>query len=346
MSLASLVGGVTGNLGSRFNLLGVFPGILLFLFLFALISMWTQTPPKFPDIFVLVERFEKMTTQQALLIALVVITLALITQPLQIRLIRLFEGYWGTSNIGKKLSTLGRDIQWEKREAYGVMKENPPEFNKYYPKKYDHFLPTSLGNILRAAESTPGDRYALDAIVLWPKLYPILPDTMRGILNDKRNQMDIAVRLSSIFLICSIASLIFYFIIVHTAMSNSFPLNLAVYSNILGHFPPNVLYTFMFMLNYSWWLTLPAITLLLSWLSYKSAKTVALEYGEAIKAAFDLYRFDLLKCLHMPLPANSEIERERKIKNSQIFFSTNTILESIINTVKVRFPTTYNLRRR
>jgi len=38
------------------------------------------------------------------------------------------------------------------------------------------------------------------------------------------------------------------------------------------------------------------------------AVQAALAYGESVHSAFDLHRFDPLKALHLPLPANQEAE--------------------------------------
>jgi hypothetical protein len=58
------------------------------------------------------------------------------------------------------------------------------------PSSPGYFLPTAIGNILRAAERRPSDKYGLDAVVLWPRLWPMLPETLRSDLLAARGSLD------------------------------------------------------------------------------------------------------------------------------------------------------------
>ena len=51
--------------------------------------------------------------------------------------------------------------------------------------------------------------------------------------------------------------------------------------------------------------------IILAFISYRAAVAQAENYGENIRAAIDLYRFDLLKALHQPLPKNRDEEIAR-----------------------------------
>jgi hypothetical protein len=61
------------------------------------------------------------------------------------------------------------------------------------PSSPGYFLPTPIGNILRAAERRPCDKYGLDAVVLWPRLWPALPENLRSDLLAARTNLDRAV---------------------------------------------------------------------------------------------------------------------------------------------------------
>jgi hypothetical protein len=54
-------------------------------------------------------------------------------------------------------------------------------------------MPTTIGNILRAAETRPTDRYGIGVIALWPHLWSILPEPQRQDLATARLALDNAV---------------------------------------------------------------------------------------------------------------------------------------------------------
>ena len=81
------------------------------------------------------------------------------------------------------------------------------------PKKFDqdgtainsYLMPTRLGNILRAYERKPSEKYGLEAIVCWPRLWLLLPDPVKLDLSTARSDLNAAVRLwiwSILFTLC------------------------------------------------------------------------------------------------------------------------------------------------
>ena len=56
-------------------------------------------------------------------------------------------------------------------------------------------MPTSLGNLLRAAERISFDKYGLDSVVCWPRLWLLLPEGTQNEISAARRELDAAARL-------------------------------------------------------------------------------------------------------------------------------------------------------
>ena len=297
MKVDSLIESGTKELGVRFNLVGVLPSAMLFLFVLAL--YWSGAPKQSPDFRLAFAKIESMGIKEGILLVVAVLVFSLLLQPLQLSLVRLLEGYWTVPllpQVGAVFSFPG--VAWHryrrrKLELQTQVKTRPSaaelsaiaaadwRLRRYYPAR-DKILPTALGNALRANEEVPQQKYRLDAVVVWPRLYPLLPEPMLGILADRRNQLDLAVRLCATFILAAIVA-------------------------------AATLY------RHGWWMAVPAGALVLAWLSYRGAIAAAIAYGESVQTVFDLYRFELYKVLRLSLPANLAEERVLNEKISDFF---------------------------
>lgn len=217
----------------------------------------------------------------------VVLVLSFVTMPLQDALVRVFEGYWGPLATTKWLGQPCLD--WQRRKRAGlvsvvqIVPENPTpsqlsaidsaarRLSKYYPAE-DRLLPTGLGNALRAAEDLATSRYGLDAVVVWPRLYPYIGTRLGRVVDSARNQLDVSVRLVPTFAISALVSLGFLFC-------------------------------------HGYWLLMPFGLLVMTVLSYRASVEAAAAFGVTMNSAIDLHRFDMLKGLHLPMPANLGAEK-------------------------------------
>ena len=280
-----------GDLGTRFRFASLLPAALLALYALAL--YWSGAPGRAPDVGRVITHARHAAGWAAFLIALAILVTALVAEPLQVSLIRVLEGYWGESRPGQLLAAPGKAYHgWRRGQLDRVQRRPaaaPParsprkearrqaareqaarKLRAYPPRAAT--LPTRLGNVLRAAEHRAGSRYGLEATAAWPRLYPLLSDKLTAVLDDLRDQLDLAARFCVAFALATVLSLCL----------------------LAGH---------------GWWLAVAAGTFAAALLCYRAAVSAAAAYGEGVETAFDLHRFDLLKAMHLPLPSDLSAER-------------------------------------
>jgi hypothetical protein len=152
---------------------------------------------------------------------------AFVAQRFDTEVLRALEGYWyprirlvlqplikyqrhRKSKIKKRFNNLDRTLNDNTKTLTANNFAEHVQLERTYrqfPLKDHDIMPTRLGNILRAAERRPGDRYGLDAIVCWPRLWLLLPDAVKKDIQDARAELNNAVRLflwSTLFLVWTI----------------------------------------------------------------------------------------------------------------------------------------------
>jgi hypothetical protein len=220
--------------------------------------------------------------EQALLVGVAVAGLLLfsfVLAGLVTSLTRLWEGYWpgGTGSWLAARRIKRHTSRWDRLDLgddLGYMRR----FYRFPIRKAD-VLPTRLGNVLRAAEDYPGDdeRYGMDAVFYWPRLYLVLPAETRALVEGYRSGLDRMVLLASLAVLFPFAGLI-----------------------VLA------------LAGTSWlaWAVSAVVALFVGVATYQGAINAAVAFGDVIRSCFDNYRRTLLERLGLPLPASLAAERK------------------------------------
>jgi hypothetical protein len=201
---------------------------------------------------------------------LTITLLAYMLDALTAPLIRFYEGYWSWKWFTRLLTG------WQKAQKAKLADSAHSYGFTRFPRNSALLKPTRLGNVLVAAEECPYQLYRLDAVIWWPRLVTLLPERLRS-------QLDTALMpLMALLNLCMIFTLL--------ALGGG----------------ATVLLT-----DKCWWLGVPVIIggLVLARACYLAATNQAMDYGQLIRVAYDLYRHDILKQMHMPMPDNLVEER-------------------------------------
>jgi hypothetical protein len=189
-----------------------------------------------------------------------------------------FEGYWGW------IPLIGKQLKNSRKKHYQrVLKSLNPavDYERIYyafpfPDEPEEVMPTQLGNILKNAERYSYQRYDMDAVLLWPRIYAVLPENFIKTFDQAKASLDFMLIISSLS---------------------------ALFAFISG--------VFLLVVGGDLWLLLLCALggLVVAWLAYKSALEAAITYGQLIKSAFDLYKGQLWKQLGYQQPKSLDEER-------------------------------------
>ncbi len=144
---------------------------------------------------------------------LVVVTSGFIVQRFDLAVLRFFEGYWPAWTAPLRDRLLQRQQQWyaqaedrwnelmvKQQESSGRTSQEDEEFIALdaqlhrAPVGHSRQMPLKLGNILRAAEMQPNNKYGLDAVVCWPRLWMVLPQEVKEEIQQARSDLNTAAR--------------------------------------------------------------------------------------------------------------------------------------------------------
>ncbi len=151
----------------------------------------------------------------------------------------------------------------------------------HLPDKESLLLPFSFGNTLRAFEIYPRAMYGIDAIPAWCRLLGVIPTEFREQLDGAKSQMD--------------------FLLNVWALSHLLLLEYLIVAWMAGFWQQWQHWLF-------WWF--PALSVGVALFASYWARRAAVDWGELVKSAFDLFLPELRAKLELPRPASPEEERE------------------------------------
>jgi hypothetical protein len=144
---------------------------------------------------------------------LLVAASAFAIQRFDLAVLRFFEGYWPgwmaplTDRLVnrqrarmKRLENKWQELAVKRDQGGKLTAEDLDQFVaidwqlRQMPAQPERLMPTTLGNLLRAAESHPSDKYGLDAIICWSRLWLVLPEAVKKELQDARADLNTAAR--------------------------------------------------------------------------------------------------------------------------------------------------------
>ncbi|GAA1840797.1 hypothetical protein [Actinomadura bangladeshensis] len=268
--------------GRRFFLIGYFPVYAAALWLLLLVWAGAWGPLRFADAW---KTASGLGLGEVLLLILALTVVAVVLQPFQLAMMRMLEGA-GPAWPGRGRLLRGQQARKNELMARAVVSgpgltpaqlqeagESGHELRRRFPRPAHLLRATALGNVLTAMEDGAGRAYGIDPVVAWPRLYPLLGERVRELVDDRRDSLDLAGRMAVTMALTAVAT--------GALLSGSGP----------------------------WW-SLTLIPVVLAWTSYRGAVHAALAYAESVTVAFDLHRAELFGALRVDLPTTHEAERE------------------------------------
>jgi hypothetical protein len=155
------------------------------------------------------------------------------------------------------------------------------EISQTYPDDEGFVLPTKFGNALRSFEIYPRVMYGLEGIDGWARIEAVLPKEYRELIDGSKAIVDWWVNIGVISFIFLLEFWCVFFY------------------KIRPHWYQTVIIIIVSLIIYI------LIGLLVEW----RATSAAIGWGDYVKSAFDLYRFDLLEKLGIDMPTDRKKER-------------------------------------
>lgn len=158
---------------------------------------------------------------------------------------------------------------------YFFVQKASQSLERRFPQSPALVMPTRFGNVTANLEEYTRSMHGIDHALWWPRLAPLLPEGMAEITATEVANTTGLLNLSLVWAVLGVGG-----------------------GALLG-------------LVGGLWTTAVSVLvvgLVLAWLCYRMAVGQAAEAGRHLHAAFDLYRYEILKQLNMDMPGNREAE--------------------------------------
>lgn len=173
----------------------------------------------------------------------------------------------------------GREFPQDLRVRRNNLKRHAAE---RFPHEETWLLPTSLGNVIRAFEVYPKVMYGIEGIQGWTRLVAVVSKEYVELLDDAKAQVDFWANICFVgsFMGCEYVTLATYFR----------------------------------QIRAPWF---PIVALLLGAIGFRMCRDAAIQWGELVKASFDVFLADLREKLGFSPCSNEDQEKELWTKFSQ-----------------------------
>ncbi|HEY0636951.1 MAG TPA: hypothetical protein VGD67_04830 [Pseudonocardiaceae bacterium] len=305
--LTSAVDSARAGIGRYFTLVSALPATLLVMWHALLVASGAWSDP--PDLRAAAARLADIGLTHVALLLAVSLALGVVLHPLQFAFVQFLEGYWG---LGRLAQVIRQRWIWHQRSHIAALRdledssalaieeqndldphgrtrsdddvreriailsvgEEAERLTAEFPVQPDQIMPTRLGNVLRYYERNAGAPYGLDTVRVLPYISRVAAPGDMDYVNDQRSQLDLAVRMVIVSLLCCLSGVVF----------------------LGGH---------------GLWLLAALIPYAAAYLSYRGAVVAAGEYGRSLAVVIAVNRFALYDRLRVTAPVDTRDERAR-----------------------------------
>ena len=271
-----------------------------------------------------------LTAFEGALLLIAIVVGAILLRPFHISLDQILEGHWrerGRRRAVHALATERHRSRWTVANRLIDAASDSPEQTEFaevafyerdrareerlrkrgsrlieqYPANLADFMPTLLGNVLRRSETAAGERYGLDTVLVYPRLHPFIEERLDRSISNELDMIDAMATFTFVFLVLAAA-------------------------------------TAPIAVRLDGWLALPIAMSAAAGVCYRAAVLAALRYGLLTASAFDLYRFDMIKAMHLPLPRNLDAEVEQNFRLGRLLMAAEVLPQDVRRAWRYKHP--------